>query len=169
VLLDFTGGISIGRTPLEFGYSLMNYSYDDTMAPAGKTTIVMRYESPWHYWKDLDGDKYREEKRRITQDATALLEKIYPGVAGSIEVTDVATPRTSVRYTGVKEGAYEGFMPTRENMMKTLKMTLPNLQGFYMAGQWLFPGGGLPPSAQSGKWAVQLICKKRKQEFRANI
>jgi hypothetical protein len=34
-----------------------------------------------------------------------------------------------------------------------------------MAGQWLFPGGGLPPSAQTGKWVVQLICKKEKQKF----
>jgi phytoene dehydrogenase-like protein len=166
ILLDFTRGMSIGRTPLDFGYSLMNYSYDDTMAPSGKTTIVMRYESPWRYWKDLESEEYREEKRKIAQDASALLEKIYPGISGAIEVTDVATPKTNVRYTGVKEGAYEGFMPTRENMMKTLDMTLPGLQGFYMAGQWLFPGGGLPPSAQSGKWVVQLICKKYKRDFR---
>jgi len=56
-------------------------------------------------------------------------------------------------------------MPSRENMMKALKMQLPGLQNFYMAGQWLFPGGGLPPSAQSGKWVVQMICKKKKQKF----
>jgi hypothetical protein len=52
--------------------------------------------------------------------------------------------------------------------MKALKMKLPKLQNFYMAGQWLVPGGGLPPSAQTGKWAVQLICKKRKQQFISN-
>jgi len=89
-------------------------------------------------------------------------------ISGHIEVIDVATPKTNVRYTGVKDGAYEGFLPSRENMMKSLKMTLPKLQNFYMAGQWLVPGGGLPPSAQTGKWAVQLICKKRKQEFISN-
>jgi phytoene dehydrogenase-like protein len=56
-------------------------------------------------------------------------------------------------------------MPSRENMMKGLKMQLPKLKNFYMAGQWLFPGGGLPPSAQSGKWAVQLMCRKAGRKF----
>ena len=37
-----------------------------------------------------------------------------------------------------------------------------------MYGQWLFPGGGLPPSAQSGKWAIQLICKKEQKTFTHN-
>jgi phytoene dehydrogenase-like protein len=165
ILLDFTKGTRIGRTELPFGYSLMNYSYDESMAPAGKTVLVMRYESPWKLWEKLEGDEYRREKEQIAKDATALLEKHWPGISADIEVTDVATPRTSVRYTGVKEGAYEGFMPSRENMMKSLKMYLPKLENFYMAGQWLFPGGGLPPSAQSGKWVVQMICRKRKQKF----
>ena len=44
-------------------------------------------------------------------------------------------------------------------------MTLPKLHNFYMCGQWLFPGGGLPPAAQSGKWVIQLICKKEHKKF----
>ncbi len=165
IVLNFSREVSIGSSPLEFGYSLMNYSYDETMAPEGKTTVVMRFESPWNHWEKLEGDAYLEEKRRIEKDALACLETHYPGIGGFVEVVDVATPKTDVKYTAVKDGAYEGFMPARENMMKTLKMQLPKLKNFYMAGQWLFPGGGLPPSAQSGKWAVQLICKKRKQRF----
>lgn len=161
IILDFTRQNKIGRTPLEFGYSVMNYSYDETMAPKGKTTIVMRYESPWKIWESLEGEEYRNEKEQIKKDAVNCLEKIYPGISGHIEVIDVATPRTDVKYTGVKDGAYEGFMPSRENMMKSLKMQLPKLRNFYMIGQWIFPGGGLPPSAQSGKWAIQLICRKK--------
>jgi hypothetical protein len=60
-------------------------------------------------------------------------------------------------------------MPGRENMMKSLNMKLPKLLNFYMAGQWLFPGGGLPPSAQTGKWAVQLICRKKRKAFVTNL
>jgi phytoene dehydrogenase-like protein len=138
------------------------------MAPEGKTTIVLRYDSPWQLWKTMNTEEYKAEKLQIEADATALLEKEYPGISGFIEVIDVATPKTSVRYTGVKDGAYEGFMPAKDNMMKSLKMQLPGLHNFYMAGQWLFPGGGLPPSAQTGKWAIQLICKKEKKEFIAD-
>jgi phytoene dehydrogenase-like protein len=165
IIVNLSKGVKIGQTDLEAGYSVMNYSYDSTLAPEGKTTIVMRYESPWRLWKDLEGESYKIEKLQIEKDAIAKLELIYPGIAEFIEVIDVATPKTDVRYTGVKDGAYEGFMPTKENMMKILKMTLPKLQNFYMAGQWLFPGGGLPPSAQTGKFAIMLICKKEKQEF----
>ena len=165
IILDFEPGSMIGSTKLEFGFSVMNYAYDDTMAPPGKTTIVLRYETRWNLWENLEGAEYRREKEQIKKDATACLEKIYPGISEHIEVVDVATPRTDARYTGVKEGAYEGFLPSKENMMKSLKMKLPKLKNFYMAGQWLFPGGGLPPSAQSGKWAVQLICRKKGQRF----
>jgi phytoene dehydrogenase-like protein len=165
IILNFDKDARIGMTKLDFGYSLMNYSYDSTMAPEGKTTIVMRFESPWKLWENLEGEAYRDEKEQIKKDAIQCLEKIYPGITDHIEVIDVATPKTDVRYTGVKDGAYEGFMPSRENMMKVLKMQLPKLKNFYMAGQWLFPGGGLPPSAQSGKWAVQMICRKKKQKF----
>jgi phytoene dehydrogenase-like protein len=165
IIINVTKGLKIGKTNLDYGFSVMNYSYDSTMAPEGKTTIVLRYETPWKLWENLEGEDYKNEKKQIEKDAIACLKTIYPGISEYIEVIDVATPRTDVRYTGVKDGAYEGFMPSKENMMKTLDMQLPKLKNFYMAGQWLFPGGGLPPSAQTGKWVVQLICKKEKQKF----
>ncbi len=165
IVINTSKDIKIGMTNLEYGYSIMNYSYDSTMAPEGKTSIVMRYESPWKLWENLEGVEYKNEKLNIEKDATRYLESEFPGISEFVEVIDVATPKTDVRYTGVKDGAYEGFMPSKENMMKSLDMKLPKLQNFYMAGQWLFPGGGLPPSAQTGKWTVQLICKKEKQKF----
>jgi phytoene dehydrogenase-like protein len=165
IIMNQTKGLCIGRTQLEGGYSVMNYSYDSTMAPEGKTTIVIRYETPWSLWENLEGEEYKKEKQHIEKDAVTCLETIYPGIGEFIEVIDIATPKTDVRYTGVKDGAYEGFMPSKDNMMKSLKMTLPKLQNFYMAGQWLSPGGGLPPAAQTGKFSVMLICKKEKQKF----
>ncbi len=168
ILINLSKDLMIGRTRLENGYNIMNYAHDPTMAPEGKTTIVLRYESPWKLWENLDGEEYKNEKLQIENDATALLEKEFPGISKFIEVIDVATPKTDVKYTGVKDGAYEGFMPSKENMMKSLKMKLPKLQNFYLAGQWLFPGGGLPPAAQTGKWAVQLICRKENRKFVSN-
>jgi len=165
IIINISKGMSIGKTDLDYGYSVMNYAYDSTMAPKGNTTLVLRYDSPWKLWEKMEDTEYQTEKKTIEVEATICLEKIYPEISKFIEVIDVATPLTDVKYTGVKNGAYEGFMPTKANMMKSLNMQLPGLQNFYMAGQWLFPGGGLPPSAQTGKWAVQLICKKEKQRF----
>jgi phytoene dehydrogenase-like protein len=157
---------TIGKTKTKNGYSLMNYSYDRTMAPEGKSVIVMRFDSPWELWKDIDKDEYKNEKEKIEEDAKAILEKRYPGISDSIEVCDVATPVTDVKYTGVWKGAYEGFMPTSKNLMDNLNPVIPGLKKFYMAGQWLFPGGGLPPAGQSGKWAIQYICKDEGMDFK---
>ena len=161
----FAKDLKIGKTVTENGYSIMNYSFDNSMAPDGKSVIVIRYESPWNLWKDMSREDYESEKRQIEKDTRALLEKRYPGISEHIEVCDVATPVTDVNYTGVWKGSYEGFLPSSKNMMDNINSTIPGLKRFYMAGQWLFPGGGLPPAGQSGKWAVQYICKEEKQIF----
>jgi phytoene dehydrogenase-like protein len=153
--------IKVGRTSLDHGYSIMNYSFDPSMSPEGKSTIILRFESPWELWQNLTGESYTNEKKQMEADALSLLEKKFPEVKGHVEVIDIATPRTDVDYTGVWKGAYEGFLPTGKNILETLKTTIPGLKRFYMCGQWLFPGGGLPPSAQSGKWVIDLITKKK--------
>jgi phytoene dehydrogenase-like protein len=157
----------IGRTKTIHGYSVMNYYFDATMAPEGKSVIVMRFDSPWDLWKDIDAGEYKKEKEQIEKDARAILEKRYPGISENIEVCDVATPVTDVNYTGVWKGSYEGFMPTSRNLMDNISPVIPGLKKFYMAGQWLFPGGGLPPAGQSGKWAVQYICKEEGKRIKS--
>jgi phytoene dehydrogenase-like protein len=160
--------VFIGKTKTTHGYSFMNYQFDPTMAPEGKSVIVLRYETPWENWENMPREEYLAEKEKIREDATMLFEKHYHGISAYIEETDVATPLTDVRYTGVWKGAYEGFMPSSKNLMDNLPPKLPGLKKFYMAGQWLFPGGGLPPAGQSGKWVIQYICKEEKRKFTVN-
>jgi len=159
-------GESIGRTTLATGYGVSNYNHDPMITPQGKCVMKMLFESPFEIWEDLKGEEYGSEKEKIVLDATEKLEKLYPAVKGNIEVVDVATPLTDIRYTGVYRGAYEGFLPASKNMTKTLSNTVKGLDNFFLAGQWLFPGGGLPPSAQSGKWVFQLIAKKDGKKFK---
>jgi phytoene dehydrogenase-like protein len=162
-------GTRIGCTVLKSGYSLMNYAFDRTMAPEGRSVLVLRYDSPWELWEHMDPKAYKAEKKRIEADARALLETRIPGIGADVDVVDVATPLSGVKYTGVWRGAYEGFLPAAGNLMKALPMTLPGLEGFYQIGQWLFPGGGLPPSAQSGRWVVQLMCRNDGRKFRSHM
>jgi phytoene dehydrogenase-like protein len=156
--------VNFGHTKTHM-YNIMNRSqYDRTFAPEGKTTLLLQVESPWEIWENLQGKEYGKEKRLIRDTALAELEKRYPGISEKVETIDVATPRTTVHYTGVWKGAYEGFMPSTD-VMNGLPMELEGLSNFKMIGQWLYPGGGLPPAAQSGKWAIQKIVKERKLEF----
>lgn len=154
--------LTIGGFAVKHGYSIMNQSKNDpTLAPQGKTSLVLRFDSAWENWENIHPDDYAGCKERIKTDALKLLESHYPGIGEKTEVVDVATPLTNVRYTGTWKGAYEGFMPTGNMIKKTLTNTLPGLKFFYMVGQWMFPGGGIPPAAQSGKWVVQEICREK--------
>ena len=35
---------------------------------------------------------------------------------------------------------------------------LPGLDRFYMAGQWVEPGGGVPTAIMSGRHVAEIIC-----------
>jgi phytoene dehydrogenase-like protein len=149
------------------GYYIMNQSmHDPSLAPKGKTSLILRFNSPWEDWENLPVTAYYHAKEQILKDAVALLEKHYPGISAKIEVTDICTPLTGNRVTGVWRGSYEGFLPEGNVMTMSLPDRLKGLDNFYMVGQWVFPGGGLPPAAQSGKWIVQTICKEHKMKFR---
>jgi len=159
--------IDIGRTKVR-EYCITNRSmYDETFTPRGKTALLFYFDSPWTLWEDLTNEReYAKEKRAIEEKSTRLLEEKYPGISEHIETVDVATPRTEVRYTGVWKGAHEGFFPRMDASNDGLPMELDRLKNFWMIGQWLFPGGGLPPSAQSGRWVIQKLCKEDGRRFR---
>jgi phytoene dehydrogenase-like protein len=162
-------GIRIGSTILPNGYTISDYNHDPVITPEGKCVMKLLFESPWEFWESLDDAAYEKEKTRIAEDAGRILAALYPATEGHLEVVDVATPRTDVRYTGVWKGSFEGFLPSGKNILETLPMEIPGLKGLYLTGQWLFPGGGLPPAAQSGKWAIQTICKRDKIRFKTRI
>jgi len=156
----------IGSLEVNYGYSIYNQSaIDPTLAPENKTSIVLRFDTAWEHWENITPGEYIRRKEEIREKAAEILEYHYPGVRDKIAVINISTPLTLTKFTGVWKGAYEGFLPTGNMIRKTLPNTLPGLKSFYMIGQWLFPGGGIPPAAQSGKWVMQTICHARKQKF----
>jgi phytoene dehydrogenase-like protein len=159
-------GEKIGSTTLKTGYGISNYNHDPLITPEGKCVMKLLFDSPFEIWEGMREEEYKREKEWIREDAIRKLEEMYPEVKGHIEVVDVATPLTDIKFTGVHKGAFEGFLPTSQNMMKSISHKLKGLDNFYLTGQWLFPGGGLPPSAQSGKWLFQWITKKDRKKFK---
>ncbi len=146
---------------------IQNYACDKTLAPAGKTPLAVRFFTDYDYWMQLYADikRYKAEKDKLAQDVISELAKLYPGIERDIDVIDVATPATYVRYTGTWKGATMSWLPTTANFNKSIGKTLPGLAGFYMCGQWLVPGGGVPNALKTGRDVVQLICKDDKKRF----
>jgi phytoene dehydrogenase-like protein len=50
-----------------------------------------------------------------------------------------------------------------------MKKTLPGLDRFYMAGQWVEPGGGIPSAAFSARNVIQIICKRDRKQFETSV
>ena len=148
--------------------SLRNHSMDGTLAPEGKTTLSVAIETDYDYWEGLanDQDAYLEEKKRIKDAVINAIAELYPAIRDAVEVVDVATPLTFVRYTGNWRGSYEGWQLTKKTMGLSIPLTLPGLSNFYMAGHWVSTmGGGLPAAAATARAAVMLACEHQKMPF----
>lgn len=143
------------------------YNFDPTLAPAGKTVMTLMFPTSYQYWKELHGEpeRYEAEKQRVALEVIDRLGKRFPEIAGKVEMADVATPVTFERYTGNWQGSFEGWLPTPKDMMKGMSKTLPGLSDFYMAGQWVSPGGGLPSGVMTGRAVVQMLCKRDGKKF----
>ena len=147
------------------------YNYDPTLAPPGKTVVaVTLYTTNDVFWVELrqrDGRAYRRAKDQLAQAVIERLDRKLGDIADHVEVIDVATPATFIRYTGNWHGSYQGWYPPPDLLSAPpLSRELPGLGGFYMIGQWVEPGGGLPPVALSGRNVAQTICKRDGKRFR---
>jgi phytoene dehydrogenase-like protein len=143
--------------------SLRFFNFDPTFAPPGKTAVTCFLPTRNHdYWTRLqthDPSQYQAEKRRIADSVIAVLEKDLHDIRGDIEVIDVSTPATVIRYTGNWKGSMEGWLMAPGVDFRPLRNTLPGLQRFLMVGQWVMPGGGLPSGLMTARRALRAICR----------
>jgi phytoene dehydrogenase-like protein len=146
------------------------YHFDPTFAPEGKTVITAMLPTRNHeYWINLrrdDSHRYKAEKHRIATEVIKAIDLRLGDVEGHIEMEDVSTPATVVRYTNNWKGSFEGWILTPDIALKQMKKQLPGLRKFYMAGHWVEPGGGLPSALMSGRNVAQLICKQTDVVFK---
>jgi phytoene dehydrogenase-like protein len=166
------------RRPAELGDKVRTtlpvhiFNQDPTLAPPGKTSLVVMVPNSYEYWKELAQDRaaYEEKKDQVARTVVELLDQRFPGIQQQVEMVDVATPMTFERYTGNWKGSFEGWLITPQNastVMKPMRQTLPGLQNFYLSGQWVAPGGGLPTGVMLGRRLVQALCKEDGKKFRA--
>ena len=151
--------------------SVRIFNNDPSHAPAGRTTLLCSFASDYDWWKQTcrDASCYCRLKEGIADRVVAALDHRFPGLASRVEMRDVATPLSVVRYTGNWQGSFEGWMVTPETSMVRMPQALPGLKRFWMCGQWVEPGGGLPPSALSGRNAVQFLCAEDRKRFTTSL
>jgi phytoene dehydrogenase-like protein len=143
------------------------HNFDSSAAPSGKTLVKVLLPSNMSYWEPFSRDerRYQAEREHIIDRVVAMIDKRFPGVVDLIEMRDMATPLTYVRYTGNWQGSHQGWMITPETGLYYIKNRLPHLRNFFMAGHWAFAGGGVPSAALSARNVVQVLCKQNRIPF----
>ena len=127
----------------------------------------MLLNTSYSFWSELhrNPEKYQAEKQRVAQLVLENLQRRYPNIKDQVEVTDVATPITTERFTGMGEGyeAHWGFFDTMR-MLRGPPKTLPGLRGFFMVGGSA-GGAGIPGCAAMGRNLVKKLCKEEGNPF----
>lgn len=139
------------------------FGYDTSLAPAGKSVLKVPLTTSYSYWKVLhqQPEKYKEEKQRLTATVLSILEKRFPNITEEVEVSDVATPMTVERYTGISQ-AYEINLGLTGliGLLKGQPKTLPGLRNFFMVGSSVGTPG-IQGCAAMGRNVVEAIIQAR--------
>jgi phytoene dehydrogenase-like protein len=133
-------------------------------SPKGKNTLNIMTMQGFDYWKKFETDysygnkdAYVKEKMRLADILIDKVEKtLLPGLRKAIEVVEVSTPLTNLRFTSNPRGAIYGWDQTVDNSgQRRFPLTSP-IKNLYLSGAWTFPGHGYGACIPSG-----LLCFSR--------
>jgi phytoene dehydrogenase-like protein len=133
-------------------------------APHGHSVVQLVLPTDYDWWATR-GERYGAEKDAVALAVRERLAAHLPQIRDHVRMIDVATPLTYWRAARSWRGAYEGWQPSAATFTSHVDKTLPGLADFYMAGQWVEPGGGVPLALMSGRQVVQILCERAGRIF----
>jgi len=127
-------------------------------SPEGKNTlnlIALQGYAPWEKFEEDyragNKDRYRTFKEHMAQTLIQKAEEaLLPGLSGAIEVIEIGTPLTNVRYTSNYRGAIYGWDQTVNNSGSRRVGHATPIKNLYLAGAWSRPGHGYGAVIPSG-------------------
>ena len=140
-----------------FGVALYDAIYRG-YSPPGKNTVNILTLQGYGPWEKFAADYFAGRKAAYTAEkermADVLIRKaeqaLLPGLSDAIEVKEIGTPLTNVRYTGHHRGAIYGWDQTVNNSGSTRVGHATPIQNLYLAGAWSRPGHGYGAVIPSG-------------------
>ena len=130
---------------------------DDEFSPPGTSSLVCTFIAFADPWLKLPPERYFETKQRVAERALDLAERVAPGLRDHIEVIEVATPLTNMRYSRNPAGSIIGFDETFAGSGAVRMPASGPLEGLYFSGAWVNIGGGYEPSLYSGFLAARRV------------
>lgn len=150
--------------------SVNHYAGYKGYAPEGCTAITSVFlGDSYDYWKSCkENGTYDAQKQKLAEAFIEILAKKYPRTAGKIAVWDVATPLTYERYLHSYKGSWMSILG-KGSKIATFPPKPENIRNLYFAGQRMMTPGGLPVAAQTGRSAVQYLCRDTNTIFQKNF
>lgn len=150
-----------------FGLTLYDNLYKG-YSPDGKNTLTIIVLQGFDHWKKYEADywkgskeEYRTEKERMADILIKKVEEILlPGLSKAIEIKEIGTPLTNVRYTSNYRGAIYGWDQTLDNSGPRRLPHATPVKNLYLSGAWTSPGGGYGAVLWSGLECFAEIMKK---------
>lgn len=123
---------------------------DPKFSPEGTSVVVLTngaYARPWYA---VPPHRYVDVKNSYADGMLDVAERHFPGFRDHIEVIEVATPITNMRYTGNPGGTIYGTdQYLSDSGLLRLRHKAP-IDGLFFASAWTIPGGGYQPTISSG-------------------
>jgi phytoene dehydrogenase-like protein len=163
--IDGIDPLTVGDHPNDYLYVRV-YNDDPAFAPPGHAVVQAMLQTRYEWWAKT-GTRYQHEKDATADRVVASLDQHFPGVKSSVRMIDVSTPLTFWRNARAWRGAFEGWLPS--NPFTHIPKQLPGLDRFYMAGQWVEPGGGVPMAIMSGRHVVEILCAHLHRPFVSEV
>lgn len=149
---------------------IREFSHEKGFAPEGKNilqTMTFCDEHGANRFIELYKNKralYEKRKQRLAEQLkSAIIEKL-PELDGHIQCIDMWTPATYKRFVDSDIGSYMSFAFSAKVLPIVLGNKIKELKNVVLATQWLQDPGGLPIAAESGKRAIETICKMVKKK-----
>ncbi len=137
-------------------------------SPAGKNTMNLLTLQGYDPWEEYEADylkgakqAYRARKKALADRLIDEAEKhVLPGIRDAIEVIEIGTPLTNVRYTRNYRGAIYGWDQTLTNTGQNRVGHKTPIKNLYLAGAWSTPGHGYGAVIPSGLSCFGQIMKE---------
>ncbi len=140
-----------------YGLTLYDNLYEG-YSPEGKNIVNIIVTQGFDHWEKYEADywkgskaEYKKEKERMADVVINQVEETFlPGLSEAIEVKEIGTPLTNIRYTSNPRGAIYGWDQTLDNTgPRRFPQTTP-IKNLYLSGAWTSPGHGYTAVLMSG-------------------
>ena len=143
-----------------FDYMICSFPsvIDSSLAPPGKS--IMRIFTGARY---ADQKIWERNKNNAYETIIDNVDKEFPNIKSSIQISEIGTPNSFYRYTRNRDGALFGWKATPTQVDRKTFPYRTTVENLYLVGHWTTNGvgqSGVAVVAYSGKHTAKSVIKK---------